>query len=111
MKTSFIIALLICFSSFAYAQSVRPKDIKDDPIIKERIANNGKRVQASVQVSQYFGLEENIKAMALDNLIPSNCPTSVGFSDKKKYIEVLNLWIKDNQDKIKPDHRNNFISE
>lgn len=110
MKPVFFTFVLLLVSSLSFSQA-RAKDIKDDPIVKERMNNGGVRVKADIKVSEYFGLEEKIQAIMLNDVIPVECPKSIGYSDKSLYLKALNTWIKENPSKLKEDKKNSLISE
>jgi hypothetical protein len=115
MKNVFFTLLFLTISSLSFSQQTARKEMKDDPIIQERIKNGGPRTKADskvdVRVSEYFGLEEAIKSATLNNDIPSGCPKSVGYASKTAYIKDLNAWIKENPSQIKEEKKNYVITE
>jgi hypothetical protein len=108
-KTSLIIICLA--SATAYSQSSRPKDIKDAPEIKERIVSNSQKPKPIISVSQYHDLESQISNLMISNKIPADCPTSINYPDRKKYIEILNNWLLENQDRVATENKNKLINE
>jgi hypothetical protein len=111
MKNVFFSFVFLLISSFSFSQQSARKEMKDDPIIQERIKNGGPRTKAEMRVSEYFGLEETIKSVTLNNDIPSGCPKSIGYSNKTAYVKDINAWIKENPSQIKEEKKNYVITE
>ena len=103
--------LFLTICSFSQTANERPKDIKDSPLIKARIEQQQLNVKSDIKVSEYFGLESNITDVLLNNSIPSNFPKSITYTEKAKYIEVINLWLKQNPSFVKTDKKNAVITE
>lgn len=115
MKLILSLLFLLVFSSNYFSQtenkSQRPKDIKDNPDYLKALEREKHIGNANIQVSEYFGLESTIKVLFINDIIPVSFPTSLGYSDKNKYIENLNSWLKNNQSLVKTDKKNVLISE
>jgi len=102
--------LLICALSNAQTSTqLDPKLLEADKIKQARLADQNKSKQ--VQVSEYFGLEEQILSFLIKKEIPSQFPKSTNAESKSKYIETINAWIKENTSFILPEKKNQLITE
>lgn len=111
MKTFFSVVTILLMSSKCFSQVERTKDIKDNPIIKERLAGNYGQIKADVQVSEYFGLESKIQQILINNTIPASFPKAIGVPTKSQYIEMANKWLKENDNFIKAENKTTLITE
>ena len=111
MKTLFSLSLVLFTSIACFSQVERTKDIKDNPIIKERLAGNYSQIKADIKVSEYFGLETKIEQLLINNFIPSSFPKSIGIVSKSEYIDIANKWLKQNDSFIKPENKTLLITE
>jgi hypothetical protein len=115
MKKTTLFFLFIFLSVFAFSQTdnkkQRPKDIKDNPEYLKALEMEKSRGNANIQVSEYFGLESKITSVLVNDVIPSIFPKSLGYTDKNKYIETINSWLKNNQGFVKTDKKTAVIAE
>lgn len=77
---------------------------RHDDVTKTQQAQTG-------NVTSYFGYDETLKSYFIDNYIPAQTPTSVGYSSKTEYVKVLNDWLSKNKHLLKPEHKNSLITE
>lgn len=111
MRTFTGIITLTFLTATVYSQAVH-KGIQDDPIVKERLANNGQRIKADLKVSEYFGLEDQLKAILLGNTIPVECPKSTnGYTSKTEYVKAVNNWLTENRGLKRQDKQEALITE
>lgn len=115
MKVIYSLIFLFIFSSRIFSQTTdntqRPKDIKDNPQYLKFVEMQKSKAVANIQVSEYFGLESKITPLLVNDVIPTSLPKSLGYTDKNKYIETINFWLKDNQNFVKADKKNTLIIE
>jgi hypothetical protein len=103
--------LLVCAISSAQTstQVTDPKILEADRIKQARIADQNQSKQ--VQISEYFGLEEQILSFLTTKEIPAQLPKATGYATKAKYIESLNTWMKENSSFVLPEKKNQLITE
>ncbi len=113
MKKITLCLLFIFLSVCAFSQTAneRPKDIKDNPQYLKALEMEKIRSNNAIQVSEYFGLENKITDVLLNNSIPSSFPRSLTYSDKTMYVETVNAWLKQNPSFVKADKKNVIITE
>lgn len=105
----FFLFLTVCV--FSQTVNERPKDIKDNPQYLKALEMEKIRSNGTIQVSEYFGLENKITDVLLNNTIPDSFPRSITYSDKTKYVETVNAWLKENPSFVKADKKNIIITE
>ncbi len=86
------------------------RDLRNNPTIQQAKynrfgAHNSKSSDTPVK-SEYFNLEENIKSLMIKESIPGNFPKSNVNQSKDEYISLINVWINQNSEFIKPELRN-----
>jgi len=102
----FTISFLFVFS-LTKAQSVNNR--KNMPLYTE---TGTIRVKTkSAETSNYFGYDNKIKEIFIENNIPEKFPTKDGFTDKTNYLAVANEWIKAHQALIKSEFKNTLIKD
>ena len=115
MKLIYTLIFLFGLSTTIFSQTEshtqKTKDIKDNPQYLKFLEMQKSKGIANIQVSEYFGLESKITPLLINEVIPTALPKSLGYSDKSKYIETLNLWLKENQNFVKADKKNTLIVE
>jgi len=118
MKKLFLLAILSLFGKAGYSQTSLENTQRTDPSsdpkfleFKKRHDDVTNKKQGLSQTSSYYGYDEKLKSFFLDNIIPTQTPTSVGFSTKSEYLKVLNDWLSKNQHLLKPEHKKSLITE
>ncbi|MDO9001679.1 MAG: hypothetical protein Q7W45_18060 [Bacteroidota bacterium] len=115
MKLIYLLIILFVYSGRIFSQNdnqnSRPKDIKDNPQYLKAVQMEQNHNNPNILVSEYFGYESKITPLFVNDLIPSSFPKSIGYTDKEKYRETINIWLKENQSLVKPDKKNSLISE
>ncbi|MFO0321939.1 MAG: hypothetical protein ACK504_05890 [Bacteroidota bacterium] len=61
------------------------------------------------EFSPYYGFDNKIKEICVNNVIPVDTPTKENFSNQKDYLVVLNKWLVDNPKFVKPEYLNKSI--
>lgn len=113
MKKINLCFLFIFLSVCAFSQTAneRPKDIKDNPQYLKALEMEKIRSNTTIQISEYFGLENKLTDVLVNNTIPNTFPKSITYSDKTKYVETVNAWLKQNPSFVKADKKNVIIAE
>jgi len=109
MKNNLFYLLIFFGFAVAYGQtnSVSPK--QRNPVLY----NNRSTIQTKSspsENSEYFGFDNKIKEMTLDNNVPEKFPTRGGL-DKASYLTVANEWLKLNQTLIKAEFQNTLLKD
>lgn len=115
MKKLFVLCFLCFNAGFVFSQtnSERRAQAMEDPKFKEFKKRHEDLVKQSqgVQPSEYFGYDETLKSYFTGNIIPKETPKATGTQTKKEYVELLNKWISNNKQHLKPEHKNSLITE
>ncbi len=61
--------------------------------------------------SSYFGYDNQIKQICVNDAIPAALPTKEGYSSKQAYKTAINKWLKDNSSFVKPENINKVIND
>lgn len=109
--TLFLFFIFLSVCAFSQTSNERPRDIKDNPQYLKAVEMEKIRSNGTIQVSEYFGLENKITDVLVNNTIPTSFPTSITYSDKAKYVETINAWLKQNPSFVKADKKNSVITE
>lgn len=115
MKKLFLLIAICFYGSQMIAQSAiiqNDIDPSQDPKyieMKKRRAEMAENFVKSGQ-SLYYGYDETLKTFFIGNIIHSETPRSASYS-KKDYIKVLNQWLSENKQYLKPENQNSIISE
>jgi hypothetical protein len=117
MKKIFLFSIACFLAQFSFGQdsqvNAKP-DISTDPKFQEFKKRHDAVTmerQGLSKPSSYYGYDETLRSYFIDNIIPSQTPTSAGYSTKSEYLKVLNDWISKNKHLLKPEHKNSLISE
>jgi len=66
----------------------------------------------TAELSEYYGLEQNIAKISVGDKIPTNFPKrQLSGQTKNEYITLVNAWIINNPAAIKPEYQNTKITE
>ena len=110
MKKSALIVLLIILSKFGvFAQNSEPINNKNSNQVQP-LKKHGTFAVNSTTGSEYNNMDVQIKNMMIDGLIPDDFPKYTYGTSKEKYDAVIDIWVKNNSTKVKPEHRKNTVS-
>jgi len=107
MKKLLFPLFVLCCVQLAKAQDAESR--KNKPLF---INNQGIQAKtAAAENSSYYGFDNKIKEMMLDNNIPEKFPTKENYADKKSYLNVANEWLKVHQSLLKPEFKNTTLKD
>jgi hypothetical protein len=107
MKKLLFLFLVLCCVQLSKAQNAENR--KNKPLF---INNQGIRAKAApAENSMYYGFDNKIKEMMLDNNIPDKFPTKENYADKSSYLTVANEWLKAHQALVKPEFKNTTLKD
>jgi hypothetical protein len=114
MKKTILFSFFLLACSLSQAQNStelpnNPRLIKANEAKQARIAEQNE--SKSVKVSEYFGLEDQILSFLVTKEIPNQLPKAKGYATKAKYVESLNVWMKENPSLVLPEKQNQLITE
>jgi hypothetical protein len=107
MKKLLFFLLFLCCVQLSKAQSTENR--KNKPLFINNQGIQGKSVSAENSI--YYGFDNKIKEMMLDNNIPEKFPTKESYADKKSYLNVANEWLKAHQALVKPEFKNTTLKD
>lgn len=108
MKKSALIVLLVILSKFGvFAQNAEPvnNSNKVPPLKKHSsVAVN------TTSGSEYDNMDTQIKNMMTDGVIPEDFPKCAYGTTHEKYKAIIDVWVRNNPIKVKPEYRKNSTS-
>lgn len=116
-KLSFLFILFVCGNVVLSQTTARPiVDVKDQPSTKillerENRSNQGVASSAHVIISEYYGMDDKIKALMVNDQIPADFPKGSVSKSKEEYLTVANAWLSKNKDVLKPQSQNEKLND
>jgi hypothetical protein len=109
MRKLLLLCLFVCFSQLSvFSQNaivVAPNGLN----IAQPSSIGMHTKNSSADQSEYFGYDNQIKNICVDNIIPEKLPTKEGYSDKMNYKNVVNEWLKAHSVFVKPEFLTTLI--
>ena len=62
-------------------------------------------------LSEYYGYDNQIKKICVDDNIPSGLPKKEGYTEKTMYKKAINDWLRAHNVYVKPEFQNTLIQD
>lgn len=98
--------MFLTVSAFSQSNVKKEKETKNSQQVKANTEEPILRPAVIAASSQYHNLDNAIKDVLINNVIPNDFPKSITERDRAKYIDNINLWIKQNPSFVKPNKMN-----
>jgi hypothetical protein len=115
MKNKFFLTLLFLCTTFVFKaqNNNNTRDIRKHPDFI-RYLENGKAAPnkaAQVQKSEYSGLDKVLSGFFYYEQMPADFPKVKENMSREEYIQEVNRWLSQNQQRIKSEKQNKFINQ
>ncbi|MBK9285348.1 MAG: hypothetical protein IPM51_13685 [Sphingobacteriaceae bacterium] len=90
-------------------KSQNPSEIKIAD--RNEAATNVNLKTTTAEQSEYFGYDNQIKKICVNEAIPSGLPSKQGYADKSLYKKAINEWFKAHNVFVKPEFQNTLIQD
>ena len=105
-----LFCILFCsLSSITAQQNSTPESRKNLQLYTSSETVQGKNNAA--EQSTYFGYDNKVKEVTINNNIPQNFPTKEGYADKAAYLIAANEWLKAHSALVRPEFINVLIKD
>lgn len=95
--------------NFSLSQTNQTKPARKTILVEDQASSPVVSAKPATE-SLYFGYDQKIKDISLNNDIPLGFPTKQGYAKKDDYLKAINKWISENQTFVKPQFKNTVIT-